>query len=812
MSLSSASGDMTLGRLDICLTASQHKNCSFILPTSKNKRQKLILADDSGTIQSLQLKKHTPEVIFKVQPNRREISAITHCNKDKLYLSQGQNILCLFKKKGNQLGNYSTTLNEDIQNLLIDQTTGVAMHVATSYSYNSYSITKNLEKVHDEQFWQSGEKINAMRLINWNSQLQSAVLGLQDKYIKIIHESNTLLEQRVEGAVSSLINFDPDYNTKNAGNSKQLIYATDNGFIGHLFIESDAIRPGFSLSNALGNNRKSGVNCLATVDFTQSGQNNLVVGRDDGLIEIFSLSRSDSGEVQAELEPIWSRELNESIVSLDSGYIINTNSPDLLISTFSGKVLTFSSEIKGSIQVTATLSATETAKNKGKVTVNQANNARSSESETNLATIRSEIEALKQKVEREKEKLMRNLQNFSAPEASAASSTKSSGILNKSSRSGSGADNFPVELIATEPQFKVKHSFTLLPAEQCYLLAVEIGHPLDTITLQSNIGLLMLDTQQNTAILSRIGPENKESKENNALPQQNELLAVFKFNPNDSSQSINRVEVKLRTVEGEFGQLTVCIMPKLTPRSAQFLTIPIKPLSLHEKVATLPETRPERVLNTLNLTGNFSLSEIHTWLGLCLPDFPPRAVSENSSAQYSSILTGSALYLEYSKGQLAARSDSPSTIAVLKDILTREATNKKINISPLVQFNPNSVDYYANLLRTFIDFHLSLARKIQILPALQELQTHEGNIEFLSAEYKEMLLSAEELQRKNAINPQYISFCRNLCVSFYNDTRKLQGKFVGNTEKEKEKIKKLVESIENNYSFDRFLATFKELL
>jgi Bardet-Biedl syndrome 7 protein len=55
--------------------------------------------------------------------------------------------------------------------------------------------------------------------------------------------------------------------------------------------------------------------------------------------------------------------------------------------------------------------------------------------------------------------------------------------------------------------------------------------------------------------------------------------------------------------------------------SFQMRSYPIKPLALHERVHSFDETRP---MNTLTLTGPFSIAEAHSWLVLCLAEVPER--------------------------------------------------------------------------------------------------------------------------------------------------------------------------------------------
>lgn len=57
----------------------------------------------------------------------------------------------------------------------------------------------------------------------------------------------------------------------------------------------------------------------------------------------------------------------------------------------------------------------------------------------------------------------------------------------------------------------------------------------------------------------------------------------------------------------------------MEPPCARLLSYPIKPLSLHQRTHSFDTTLP---CNTLHIVGQFSLSDIHSWISFCLPDVP----------------------------------------------------------------------------------------------------------------------------------------------------------------------------------------------
>jgi hypothetical protein len=56
-------------------------------------------------------------------------------------------------------------------------------------------------------------------------------------------------------------------------------------------------------------------------------------------------------------------------------------------------------------------------------------------------------------------------------------------------------------------------------------------------------------------------------------------LATFRC-----QETSNRVQMRLRTIEGQQGELTAFIMNRHAPRSASVVRVPIRPLSLHHRI------------------------------------------------------------------------------------------------------------------------------------------------------------------------------------------------------------------------------------
>lgn len=200
----------------------------------------------------------------------------------------------------------------------------------------------------------------------------------------------------------------------------------------------------------------------------------------------------------------------------------------------------------------------------------------------------------------------------------------------------------------------------------------------------------MLDVEGNTAVVSK-----SECDKNDG----NLLLCCYRCQVNT-----NRVDLKFRTVEGQHGTLRVYVTPNIQPKCCQLKTYAIHPLSLHMAVHNYDETRLinigskktnfnfhslsqltlihlSRPMSKLSLKGNFSQGEMHSWIRNCLPEVPERInSSEENILLFKNVFLETFLICKYSKGDAEFCSDNISTISIIKDFITKEATTKHIKI------------------------------------------------------------------------------------------------------------------------------------
>ena len=110
----------------------------------------------------------------------------------------------------------------------------------------------------------------------------------------------------------------------------------------------------------------------------------------------------------------------------------------------------------------------------------------------------------------------------------------------------------------------------------------------------------------------------------------------------------------------------------------QVQTYRVRPLSLHMRSHQLDRQKPQ---NILTLSGSFSMAEVHSWVTFCLPEVSEKVpAGDSATLTFLSTFLDTVLVCSYSRGKALFKSDNISTISILKDFLTKEATKKKIQL------------------------------------------------------------------------------------------------------------------------------------
>jgi len=717
---------LNLNRVDYLQVGVTSSKSMKVLPisekASKGSLQKVAVADFDGVLTCFGIKKHVPQILFKTLPGNKitslELGGIEGPSRDKIFFATGAEVKG-FTKKGKQFLSFDTNLTESIQSMYVE---GADLYLCGSSIYNHYN------NCNDKHYYLAPDKINDIQVLPQAvSKTTMPVLGCQDRVLRVLNDSELFYEIEVAGSPTVLVlegKKDNEY-------TRDVIYGTTDGKIGCVHIGEQAPEHLWEIEN---DKQYGNVLSLGMHDVSGDGTSDLLVGRADGMVEVYSFD--EGGQPFQHFK----HSLSESITSIDGGCVCASGYEEVVLSTYTGWVLGLTTEPQQR-QLGMTGSAI-------KETVNQ-------DLQDKIIELTQDIEYLQQTVLNERDKYQQTALSDTA--------------------------------VSAVPPFNINDRFFLSHEDASYTLSIEVQMPIDTILLQSDVPVDLLDVEKNSAVVSysTCDPESG-----------NFLLATYRCQANTT-----RIELKIRTIEGQYGHLQAYVTPRMQPKTCQVQQYQIKPLSLHQRSHVFDEERP---FNILKLTGQFSLAEVHSWICYSLPEVPERTPAEEEVVFYfTSTFLDTQLECSYKKGEATFRSDNISTISILKDVLSKEATKRKMNLNIKCDLNEESVPNVLYRLHPKLEHQLLLAKRVQLIDSLKELQTYENDTSFLTEEYREIIDNAETLQDAFKKQPCHLERLYGMITDLYIDRHKFKGQNVKN------KVSQLI-GILDNYDLNVLLEFFQQ--
>ncbi|KAM8940294.1 BBSome complex member BBS7 [Pelodytes ibericus] len=701
--------ELQLNRTDYLQVGVTSQKTMKLLPASgRRATQKVVIGDQDGIITCFGIKKSEAVPVFKTLPgqkiSRLELGGALGTVQEKIFVAAGSEVRG-FTKRGKQFLSFETNLTESIKAMHIS---GSDLFLCASYIYNHYCDCK------DQHYYLSGDKISDVLCLPVEKlERITPILACQDRVLRVLEGSDLVYEVEVPGPPSVLT-----LNSGNGGDSgEEMLYGTSDGKIGLINITRNSPVPKWEIFNE---KKRGGVLCIDNFDIMGDGVKDLLIGRDDGSVEVYGFDNAN--------EPVLHFEhfLTESITSIQGGCVGKDGYDEIVLATYSGWVTGLTTEpVQKEAGPGEELKISQEMQNK-------------------ISSLRSELEQLQYKVLQERERYQHSSQSTTA--------------------------------VSSVPVFSINDKFTLNRDDASYSLILEVQMAIDNVLIQSDVPVDLLDVDKNSAVVSFSGCDTE--------PNGNFLLATYRCQANTT-----RLELKIRSIEGQYGTLQVYITPRIQPKTCQVRQYQVKPLSLHQRSHVIDENRP---MNTLSLTGQFSFAEIHSWMVFCLPEVPEKTpVGENITFYFQNTFLDTQLECSYRKGEGIFKSDNISTISILKDVLSKEATKRKINLNISYDITEESVGHTLKMIHPKLEYQLLLAKKVHLIDALKELQVHEGNTDFLIPEYRSILEEAEKLQEEYKKQPAHLERLYGMITDLFIDKFKFKGTNV------KTKVPLLLEILDN---------------
>ncbi|KAG8186876.1 hypothetical protein JTE90_024118 [Oedothorax gibbosus] len=713
--------EVNLNRVDYLQVGVTSPKSTKLLPTNEEKGcQRVAVADHYGVVHCFGMKKNDIQTFFKTLPGpkilRLELGGAIGTIRDKIFVASGGEVKG-YTRKGKQFLKFDTNMTEAIKSMHIS---GNDLFVCGNFIFNHYY------ECQDQNYFLSVDNINDMICLDMDKVGTIVpILACQDRILRVIKESNCLYEVEVAGPPSTLALFQGD----GGESGEDLLYGTSDGKAGLVSIGRTACTHKWEIPN---NKKHGGILSLDNYDITGDGVKDLIIGRSDGLVEVYGYDEAENPV------PRFTYNCGESVTSVNGGVVGTAGYDELLITTYTGWVFGLTSEPADKRLDPNYLLISEDAAQK-------------------IYKLREEVEELQTQVQKERE------------------------VYQMAAQSDIGG-------VSAVPYFSVNDSFQLSHEDASYLLTLEVQTAIDNVLIQSDVPVDLLDSERNSAVVSYSSCDPETDG--------NFLLATYRCQANTT-----RLEVKIRSIEGQYGALQAYITPRLQPKCCQVRQYHIKPLSLHCRTHTFDENKP---LNTLTLRGAFTLAEIHSWIVFCMPEVPDRMPpGECATFYFKSTFLDTVLYCYYKKGESIFKSDNISTISILKDVLTREATKKKISLDISFDINDESVPHMLRFIHPKLEYQLLLAKKVQVIDALKDLKVHESDLGFLAPEYQDILDSADQLQLEYKRQPCHLERLFGMITDLYIDVYKFKGMNV------KSKVPALLQIL-NSYDLETLISFFQE--
>lgn len=707
--------ELHLNRVDYTQVGVTSQKTMRLLPAQAKATQKVAIADHDGILTCFGMKKGEAVPVFKTLPGpkvaRMDLGGAVGSPQEKIFVCSGSQVRG-FTKKGKQFLTFDANLTENINAMHVS---GADLFVCASYIYNHYLDCK------DQDYFLSGDKINDITyLSSENLSRPLPILACQDRVLRVLKGSELAYGIEVPGPPSVL-----ELHNKDGGD--EVLYGTTDGKIGLIQVGECASAIKWEIDN---DKKKGGILCLDTYDIIGDGVSDILVGRDDGTVEVYGFD--SEGEPTLRFEHV----LSESVTSVQGGCVGKESYDEVVTATYTGWVTGLTTEPQ-------------------RAEVGPGDEVKmSKETQSKIDALKAELEQLQLKVLQGREQYQQTSQSSTA--------------------------------VSAVPVFSVNDKFTLCQDDASYSLTLEVQTAIDNLLLQSDVPIDLLDVDKNSAVVSF----SECDSEHNG----NFLLATYRCQANTT-----RLELKVRSIEGQYGTLQAYITPRLQPKTCQVRQYQIKPLSLHQRTHTIDQDRP---MNRLSLVGQFSFAEIHSWVVFCLPEVPEKTpAGESITFYFHNTFLGTQLEATYCKGEGHFKSDNISTISILSDVLSKEATKRKINLNISSDINDESVSHTLQMIHPKLEYQLMLARKVQLIDALKELQVHEGNADFLIPEYRNILDDSANLLEEYKKQPAHLERLYGMITDLFIDKFKFKGQNV------KTKVSSLLEILDN-YDLNSLLDFF----
>lgn len=580
-----------------------HKDTMRLLPIGKNSKQKVVVGDDGGYLRSYDFKNGEPITSFNIKAFDGPISCVAlggsnPARLDKIFASYRQKMTG-FTKKGKDFFTLSSSLSEDIEGIWIEDT---LVWTQCEYICNQYDDGK------DVAFFMSRDVINCMSVNHvLHARLFDAVLGCQDNNIRFMQGTDLTLEITTAGPVTAI---SARRLAKVAGTPPLVFYGIEGGTLvclkftrNQLDMKSIRKKTGGEIDNdeeyaecwQIPDSRqtRSSITCIQVFDLTRNGAEDIIVSREDGRIEVYTqeLGQEEAAGLHLHKPRLaFSHDVGEKVQALQCGKVNSPTHNEIVAATYSGKVLSFTTERISEDDSTSTTRQSSSLASARVPIVGGDSHSSTNKStaevnnENRIKHMHKEIEALQESIEKTKGKISKL--EVDSP------------LVGLPFSSPSGRSNS--KSVIQSSDFSSSAKFFLDREKALYILSVEIQSPMEMVIVRSPVKLEVVEHDLNTSLVS-VTPEHLLHPGLEDGDPCNFIAAIR------SQTGEKRSKVALRPREGLYGDILVTIVTATNPKMAKPIKFSLRPLSLHMKCHTVSESERAKPRSSITFTGRYPI-------------------------------------------------------------------------------------------------------------------------------------------------------------------------------------------------------------
>ncbi|XP_046978906.1 Bardet-Biedl syndrome 7 protein homolog [Vanessa cardui] len=547
--------DYDLARIDYTLCGVTYPDALKILPNTDHKvQQKFTVGDKNGVLQCLSIKDEEPVVHFKTIPGKPitsvQLASSVGTNTDKIFAASGNEVKG-YTKKGKVFFSIETSVSETITSMC------VLGNDLVLCSGRTVTLYRELQEIYC--YVCEDRVLDAIAFATRNRNRIRILVLIANKEVLIIENGN--MQKRTH------ISAGPTRFTVPQSISTSEVYAfygAVDGSIGLIsYDESELSAKCLVEGCGLGS-----IMCVGW--YTNNSGTHLAVGRHDGSIQLYLISMEDLSEKPRLNFTYFS---GEPVTSVCGG-CIGTEEPELLVTTFSGRIFGLRSSrlIVSSNKTSGDALATRRSK------------------------LESEVSRLEKQTANEREKYKK---------------------ITRSSFSG----------VSAPPLLDIQHELSGATHNGWQEAKITSAVPLDMLFVYCD-SQLEIQTD-NAAVLSTCAPQEYN---------RTELLTTIRCQAGTRRVWLRMRIVNLEDTKMEGTRVLVYILPAGAPRVARVIKFHLPILPHYSKYEPLDIEENTRPWCELQVSGGFSVAEITSWLTDVLPGELPRPANKVSFARSHSFL------------------------------------------------------------------------------------------------------------------------------------------------------------------------------